>query len=250
MQNKKFQKESTSYSLSENSIKTKNEFGEANIVASLIYRRFKQVMNPYWERKKLNQFRKLILRIIRSAPAENTGNRKLWDGNFKLLEDFQINPKATASNLFRKSITLTIDPDNMNANVAIVPFKYSYAFEKALPKTTIAQVKLYIFSFDIVNRDSSGKSIILLNQPHGKDLDNGFELNLPIEDNRLTLFIRKVSFKSGTDNTDIMDRQYIGATVTNAVYIKNGQLVTFVPEQKEEVLKKAELLPGEWEDLG
>ena len=46
-----------------------------------------------------------------------------------------------------------------------------------------------------------------------------------------------------------MDRQYIGATVTNVFYIKNGQLVTFVPEPRKALAKKEELPVGVWEDL-
>jgi len=249
MQDKNIQKASKPYTLSENSIKMNNEFGEANEICSLIYGKFKQVMNPYWDRKKLNQFRGLILKIIRSAPSEQTGNRKLWDGDITLLEGFQINTKATARNLFRKSIDLTIGTST-GADLTITPFKYNQAFEKAHPKANIAQVKLYIFSFDIVNRTSSGKSIILLNQPRGEDLNKDFKLNIPLEDNRLALIIRKISFKSGPDNTDIMDRQYIGATLTNAIYIKNGKLVNFVPEPVKEIFKKADAPVGEWEDLG
>lgn len=249
MKDKNIQKPSKSYALSENSIKAKNEFGEANEICSLIYGRFKQVMKPYWDRKKLNQFRGLILKIIRTAPSEQRGNRKLWDGDITLLEGFQINTKATARNLFRKSIDLTIDPST-GVNLTITPFKYNQAFEKAHPKADIAQVKLYIFSFDILNKTSSGKRIILLNRPRGEDLKEDFKLNIPLKDNRLTLIIRKVSFKSGTDNAAILDRQYIGATLTNAIYIKNGKLVQFIPEQREVTVKKAEAQVGEWEDLG
>ncbi|GEM_PF-4075870 len=249
MKDKNIQKLTKPYALSANSIKTKNEFGEANAIFSLIYNRFKQVMDIKWDSKKLKNFRKLILEIIRSAPKDQTGNRKLWDGDITLLEGFQLNPKATADNLFRKTISITADPRE-GINIKITPFKYKTAFEKAHPKTSTAEVRLYIFSFDIVHRKSSGGSVILLDQPHGKDVNKDIEMNASLKDNRLTLIIRKVSFKSGAGHTAILDRQYIGATLTNAIYIKNGELVHFIPEQREEPVKKAEAKVGEWEDLG
>lgn len=236
MKNKNTQNKPTSYALSENSIKTKNEFGEANAVYSLLYNRFKQVTSLNWNAKKLNQFRRLILEIIRSAPAEQTGNRKLWDGDFKKLEGIQLNIKNSADNLFKGSVITDIDPIK-GFNLSIHPFKYHTAFPKAHPKTTFAEVRLYIFAFDIVKKTSHGRSIILLSQRHGMDMDQTFNFNYPLEDNKLTLIVRKVSFKSGSDNSYSADRMYIGATLTNAIYIKNGELVNFIPEKKKNPLK-------------
>ncbi|MFD1631684.1 hypothetical protein [Pseudopedobacter beijingensis] len=249
MKDKKGKKPTAPYSLSPNSIKANNEFAEANRVFSLLYKRFQQVMSLHWDPKKLNRLRRLILEIIRTAPVEQTGNRKLWDGDFKKLEGFQLNTKNTATNVFRALITTSIDP-NKGLSFYIPPFKYDVAFTKTHPNTTAAEVRLFMFSFDIVNKVSSGGSILLINQRHGEDLEKEYTFNLPLDNNRLTLIIRKVSFKSGSDHTDILDRQYIDATLTHAIYLKDGQLVTFVPEPKEPLVQKIETPVGVWEDLG
>lgn len=43
------------YKLSEASMKTRDEYGEANTLTSLIYSRFKQVTKLYWNRAQLQK---------------------------------------------------------------------------------------------------------------------------------------------------------------------------------------------------
>src|SRR5690606_2797421 len=127
-----------------------------------------------------------------------------------------------AGNLFRRTISFNIQTGT-TLKVTIPPFEYQHAFERAHPKTAIAQVKLYVFSFDILHKTSTGKSVILLNQPHGEDLTEEYNLELPLEDNRLSLIVCKVSFKSIVDYSAIKDYQYIGATLLKAIYFKDGK---------------------------
>lgn len=236
-----------SYQLSENSIKSTYEFGEANATFSLLYSRFKQVIDYPWDRKRLNRFKKLILNIIRSGPQDKMGKRKLWDGDLEMLENLQLNHKATAGNLFRKEIKINADAQN-GINVFIEPFKFRNVFEKAHPKTKIAEVRLFVFCFDLEAKTANGKSIVLLRLKPNEDSTENFEIDFPITDNCLTLFISKVSFRSGDDLKPVMDRQYIGATVEKCVYMKNGKIMNYKAPTVENIIEP-ELPIGEWEDL-
>ncbi len=236
------------YKLSEASKKTKTEYGEVNTVTSLIYNRFKQVMDLYWDRNKLQKLRSLILKVIRSGPEEMVGSRKLWDGDVKMFEGFQLNTKATASNLFKNTFVMHLGRGG-HLKVAIPKFNYAHAFEKAHPKATFAMIKFFVFSFDLENNTSKGKSIILLHQKHKVDLQEDFEVDIILENNHLNLIVYKVSFLRDPNDYESLDRQFIGATVLKAIYIKDGAEVVYVPEEKVQEPLKPPSLPGEWEDL-
>lgn len=235
------------YRLSQNSIKSTHEFAEANATFSLIYGRFKQVMDFIWDRKKTNRFKKLILDTIRSGPAEEMGKRKLWDGDLEMLEGFQLNHKATAGNLFRKELKIKADAVE-GISVSIEPFKYNAAFEKAHPKTVLAEVSLYLFYFDLEAKTASGKSIVLLRIKHNENRNEEFEINFPIIDNRLIILVSKVSFRSGENLSPILDRQYIGATVEKCLFMKNGEMVNYKAPIQEEMIQPEQPI-GEWEEL-
>lgn len=239
---------SKGYRFSDNTRKSTIEFGELNRTSALIMSRFKQVMNLSWDKEMLNKFNRRLLKIIRSGPYLNMGNRKLWDGDLTLLEGFHLNHRATASNLFRQSIRTKLDEEN-GITLSIDPFKYSLVFEKAHKRALVAEVRLFVFSFDFDSMSSIGRAITLISQKKDEDFKEPLEQYIPLDDNKLTILILKTSFKSGPNLSEIMDRQYIGATVLKVIYKRDGKIVTYTPEQKEDPPQSILPLPGEWQSL-
>jgi hypothetical protein len=235
------------YKLSENSKKANHEFAEMNTTFSLFRSRFTQVMEQAWDKKKTDRFKKKILDTIRSGPVELMGSRKVCDGDLGILENFHLNHKATAGNLFREELKITADLVKGIA-IAIKPFEYQVAFAKAHPKALIAEVRIYVFSFDLLTKSSEGKSMVLLRMKRNEDMPEPLSINFPLANNRLTMLVSKVSFRSGENLTDIQDRQYIGATVEKCILVKDGNIINYqkiIPEQGD----KPERPTGEWEEL-
>ena len=243
--------ERNTYKLSEGSIKTKNEFGEANKTVSLLYHRFKQIMGRKWDRKRLQSFRKLILRIIQSGPAQLTGQRKLWDGDINELLGYELNPKLSACKLFNAEISTEVEALK-EIRVKIAPFNYMEAF-KHHKDTVCAELKLYFLSFDLERGTSSGKSILAFSQAFGHDREEPIQISLPIADinNQITLVLKHIYFKrsSITGPSLIQDMRYMAAEIIATTYIKDGQLIEYQTEPKKTALAIADE-QGVWQDMG
>jgi hypothetical protein len=135
--------------------------------------------------------------------------------------------------------------------IKVSPFVCKEAF-RLHKDAALAEVKAYFLSFDLLNKRSEGKSILMISQPPGKDLAEPLELRLPLTelDNRLILVLKKVYFKRKAESgySIIRDMRYVAADIIAAVYIKNGDIAQYIPEEQPPTYPAPDE-PGVWKDM-
>ena len=103
-------KKATSYRLSENTIKSGRDFGEATRNASYLRKAFETLVKHYGNNDFHNRLNKRFTSVFNSIPSGMLGDKRLSQGNLKLLEGFQFNTVRKFTSLCSAKLDVIIDP--------------------------------------------------------------------------------------------------------------------------------------------
>jgi len=138
---------SIDYKLSENTIKSGRDFGEATQNAGFIRKAFKPLVEFYGTDEFHNRLNKRLTDIFKTIPAEHLGDKKLIQGNIGLLAGFEFNKSTAFNNLFFRNIDCTVEQDGIVT--LTLPKAQLKDIINLLPDAEQAMLEMMIFSFDL-----------------------------------------------------------------------------------------------------
>ncbi|RZK39053.1 MAG: hypothetical protein EOO90_20070 [Pedobacter sp.] len=232
--------------LAENSRKSATDFGNASRNAAYIRKAFATMVKDYGYGDLHNRLNKRLIEIFKTAPAVQAGQRKLVDGNIKLLQEFQFNAATRLEQLLiqKPKVTLT---DNGFIQL-FIPKIETIHLVKLVPKSDDFVLQLSIFSFDV---NSERYEVIKVNdlrfsleQSHFP----GAKLQIPFEQEgkRILLVAIGLHYLHGQFRKD--DRRYYGCQISHCFHLQDGAEVAFVEQEKEQVESSEAIEQGfSWE---
>ncbi|WP_316800826.1 hypothetical protein [Pedobacter frigidisoli] len=238
-------KKATSYKLSENTIKSGRDFGEATRNASYLRKAFKSLVKHYGNDDFHNRLNKNFTRVFNSIPSEMLGNKHLSQGNLKLLEGFQFNTGRKFASLCYARLGLNIDP------AGFITFTWEKPkdehFFKRVPNATRTYIQMMVFQYDL---DDGGQyECIRLNDlviEPGKPIDPKISLKLEVDLTGEKALIVAAGIYHDTKGTRSYDKRYFGCTITHALHLNEGVEVPFAEVKEEKIKDKEETGVGTW----
>lgn len=138
---------SVDYNLSENSIKSGRDFGEASRNATYIRKAFESLVKFHGTGDFHNRLNKRLTDIFKTISAEHLGNKKLIQGNLGLLAGFEFNKSTAFNNLFFRNIDCTVEQYGL-VTISLPKAKLKDLIN-LLPDAEQAMLEIMIFSFDL-----------------------------------------------------------------------------------------------------
>lgn len=222
------------YHLSEGSRKSGIEFGTASSAASLINKAFAPIATKVGDVDRIHRLKSLLIKVINTGPAELTGNRQPIDGDIGLLKGFEFNCHCRLSKLLAVSPTIEIDPED-ELRIRLPRLDIATDFN-ITPRADTVVIQFMCASLDFAagnGRFTRPEDLVL---PLKSESFPGGSLILPLEDsdNKVLLVAMGVSF-AYEDGVLVKNRDFHAGTIVEAVYIRDGNIVSF--QYPEKVVK-------------
>lgn len=243
------------YQLSAESTKASQEFKYAMKVASPLLRELKRMAVGKNPRQLYNNLGALVIKILNTGPSELKGNRRLFDGDISLFRGFKLNNYLYLSTLteFRPKVHIAakekcieISTPPLNKHDFNPPFRAS-----------AVDISFQLILLDAEGFTAESISTDQLNIPFDKKGIGAKRVKILMPNSEgkiaiisMSLFIHLKQIQN--DKTFISgNRNHMAGEIIDAVYIKNGEIVPFItqekPQKKVIVEKIKETIP--WVDI-
>lgn len=235
----KMGKKDKKHPLSEESLKTSQEFGHVTKVASSLLKTLKSLVGNKDGRFLYNDLCAKLIAIIGTGPIELKGQRKITDGNMGLLRGFGLNRYRRLSSLTRLKLEIHISDAEKHVEITIPPVNETVfnAPSRAFRAVLLFQCIL----LDVVNYKVETIPIDDLEISLNEEVIGSKRIKIPIEnaEGKVVILAMGICFYLSELNGDKSfisnNRDHLAGKILEAVYIKNGKIVTFVaPENSVE----------------
>lgn len=239
-------RKSDTYQLSENSKKSAQDFGEVSKHAAYIRKAFAPVVKAYGCGDLTSRLTKRITAIFKSIPAAHAGNKKIQDGNLKLLEGFEFNAHTRLDQLLlQKPRVILADGGILQL---LLPKSDTINLVMSVPQSDEFMLQVMVFNFDV----STGQyETIMVNDLRAALTQTHFpgaKLHVPIEQQGDRILLIAIGISYLYEQFRKEDRRYFACQISHCYHIKDGVEVEFVEPVREEVAQLDEEEKGlSWE---
>jgi len=223
----------TVHHLSENSRKSATDFGNASRNAAYIRKAFAAMVKDYGYGDLHNRLNKRLIEIFKTVPPVQKEQKKLVDGNIKLLQGFEFNSATKLQQLLiqKPAVILT----DKCAIQLLIPKIETKRMVKFVPKSDDFVLQLSVFSFEA---NSEKYELINVNDLRFSLEESEFpgaklQVTFEPEGNRILLVAIGLHYLHGQIKKD--DRRYYGCQISHCFHIQDGVEVEFVEQAKEKV---------------
>lgn len=232
------------YQLSENSRKSSVDFREANRLSSAIYAIFKQLLRQGASRDQYQRLNKRLIKVMHSGPDNLLGQRKLYQGNVGLLKGFRLNPYTIWSSLIHFQPTINVLPADQVLQIRVPAILSSDLNVPTRTSRVALQFVCCEVEVDTCQIKLNFSAKLMLHPKQGALVSTAKKVNMHIpqmEGKVLLVLILVRTYLWGDYDPEIgitskeflsNDRKYYAAELLEAVYIKDGQVVENVTEEK------------------
>ncbi|WP_421944039.1 hypothetical protein [Pedobacter sp.] len=230
--------DSVDYKLSENSIKSGRDFGEASRNATYIRKAFESLVKFYGTDDFHNRLNKRLTDIFKTIPSAHFGNKKLSQGNIGLLAGFEFNKSTAFNNLFFKNIICTIEQGGL-VNLSL-PKSELKDIINLIPDAEQAMLEIMLFSFDLDGNEYEtfklNDLIIDLKDP----LFPSRKIRRAINHVGEKALIIAIGISYLWDESRSQHKNYFAAKISHAFHLSNGTIVKFIEPEQEKVVALVE----------
>jgi hypothetical protein len=223
----------TVHHLSENSRKSATAFGNASRNAAYIRKAFAAMVKDYGYGDLHNRLNKKLIEIFKTVPPAQAGQKKLEDGNIKLLQGFEFNAATKLEQLLiRKPAVILTDKGSIQLLIPKIETKHLVKF---VPKSDDFVLQLSVFSFEVNTEKYELIKVNDLRFSLEQSEFPGAKLLMPFEreGKRILLVAIGLHYLHGQVKKD--DRRYYGCQISQCFHLQDGVEVAFVAPVKERV---------------
>ncbi len=224
----------------EASKKSSSDFGSASNAASKIGKAFNPLFAHYKDKTMINNLRRHVLAVFKTIPPAFAGNKKLIQGNVKLLNGFQFNSLKRLDLLLLNPPKLDLS-DGQYLDIEFVA-KTQISLLKEVAKAKTAALQVIVYNMDL---NGTADETISGNPLHIPMESNfcGAKLRVPLVLNgeRLVLMALSIHFTDGKVAYG-SKRTKAGAIIFSKL-LKDGIEIPFLAEE-EEVIATAQKPEG------
>lgn len=221
------------YRLSEHSKKSSYNFGTASKAASLVHKGLSPLTKHLSDIGLIYRLRSKMIAVVNSAPASSEGKRDILEGNFGLLKECKFNKHKDLSGLIYFSPLLEFNLPENKLIITVPPLTINRTFD-APPQAETAVLQLMSCSFDFAAGNGRfARPEDLLIRLDATTFSGG-SLEIPLEDlDEKGLVIAMGIHYLDARNIFIQNRKWYAGNIMEAVFIRNGSIVTFqYPKEK------------------
>jgi hypothetical protein len=213
------------YTMHANSTKSGSEFGRGSTAGALIRRAFESMISECTDPQQHNRLAKRLREVICSGPAELAGERKVTDGNLRLLHDFDLALKHKMDKVARLEADILIDAGGL-VTVNLPPRQRPDFARSAGAGCASIRIGIGLFDFseNTASTTISNELAIPLRSKKSTQF-NGALLKLPFTGNGVLMVIISVALYGNP--------KYMALQIKDAVEIKDGAIVPFVDGDNE-----------------
>ena len=254
---------SKTYTLSENSRKSSADFQSANKLSSALYMIFKSLLPRIANREHYQRLNKRVIRIMQSGSKEHLGQRKLYQGNVGLLKGFRLNTYTLWDSLIHFQPEISVVPTDGLIRIRIPSIKN---IDWNLPP----RASKMVIQFTCCEIDADNCLIEVHNtakltlSPTKEELISRAKkitLRVPQMEGKIILVLISMrtylwegdssAFRIDKEDRLSNDRKYYAGEVLEAVYVKDGKVVEYVPKAAENMEVPEDWgakIDAEWEE--
>ncbi|RNL54174.1 hypothetical protein [Pedobacter jejuensis] len=239
-------RKSGTHQLSENSKKSAKDFGEASRNAAYIRKAFAPMVKAYGYGDLASRLTKRITSVFNTIPNSAAGNKKLFDGNLKLIEGFEFNADTRLDRLLLHQPKVSWAPDGLIE--LVFPKIELKHLVKTAPQSDAFVMQVMVFDWNVHDGAYEILKVNDLKVAFSQVHFPGAKLHVPVAQQGERILLVAIGICYLQEQFRKEDRRYFACQISHCYHIKDGVEVVFTEPIKEEAVPLEEAQSGlSWE---
>ncbi|WP_316739565.1 hypothetical protein [Pedobacter aquatilis] len=227
-------KKPETYNLSENSIKSSRDFGEASRNATYIRKAFEPLVQFYANNNFHNRLNKRVVEAFKGIPATHLGRKKFIDANIGLLAGFEFNTSTAFDTLFFRNLHCLIGKDGL-VKLTLWAGDLKNVVQP-LEGAKEAVLEVMLFNYDLNGDEYELVKFKNLKIDLQKPIFPSRQISRTITCTGDKALIIAIGISFFWDSGRSANKRFFAAKISHAFHLNNGAIVEFPEPEPEKVL--------------